>query len=442
MDTEFKAKWVAALRSGKYQQGAGFLCSGNEGHNAFCCLGVALDLQGASWAARPISFLPSQPLDCTINGDLYKSNGKAGDILPAFAGLRNSEIDCLMSMNDSGKTFSEIADFIEPSHDHPSPAIIQSAERIANGRDHYFPLGSYRRSGPRCAPDRVGRQQVGEAMTAPRQSSSGTERLRQVLGPFYKTVDVMKSARNSETKLMNIWAEDMKAVEDVMLFLEDLRDGKSSDGGVEVRHAKTGNKAGSIPEEAGCPTATRLVREAVQGAAIQPCAGVTPGPSEAIAWLDMRSEPASDWTKRIVATNPDFVEKNGRENFVALVPHPAGAAQGSVSCGEDAIREAAESAAVGANIVRSDGDLLVYYSGFNLSRFIRYLALSASPPAPLQALTDDQIHALERMAGHDWRDKGLSWDSDRLLLESAAQAAKDVLAAYAMTSTTCGGAAK
>jgi hypothetical protein len=54
------------------------------------------------------------------------------------------------------------------------PSIIQSAERIANGRDQYFPLGSYRRSGPRCAPDRVGRQQVGEAMTAPLHPSSGT----------------------------------------------------------------------------------------------------------------------------------------------------------------------------------------------------------------------------------------------------------------------------
>lgn len=44
--------------------------------------------------------------------------------------------------------------------------------------------------------------------------------------------------------------------------------------------------------------------------------------------------------------------------------------------GEEAIREAAESTAVGAQIVRREGDLLVCYSGFNLSRFVRYLALS------------------------------------------------------------------
>jgi hypothetical protein len=56
------------------------------------------------------------------------------------------------------------------------------------------------------------------------QAAPEPERLRQVLGAFYKTVDVMKSARNSEAKTMNIWADDMKAVEDVMFFLEQLRD--------------------------------------------------------------------------------------------------------------------------------------------------------------------------------------------------------------------------
>jgi len=56
---------------------------------------------------------------------------------------------------------------------------------------------------------------------------------------------------------------------------------QSSAGGVGSRHAKAGNKAGSIPEEARCSSAPRLVRVIVQGAAIQPCAGVAPGPAEA-----------------------------------------------------------------------------------------------------------------------------------------------------------------
>jgi hypothetical protein len=50
------------------------------------------------------------------------------------------------------------------------------------------------------------------------------EDVRKVLAPFYKTVDVMKSARNSPTHTMHVWADDMKAVEDVMSFLEAIRD--------------------------------------------------------------------------------------------------------------------------------------------------------------------------------------------------------------------------
>ena len=40
MDKKLKARWVKALRSGKYKQGQGFLKSGGE----FCCLGVLRDI--------------------------------------------------------------------------------------------------------------------------------------------------------------------------------------------------------------------------------------------------------------------------------------------------------------------------------------------------------------------------------------------------------------
>lgn len=48
--------------------------------------------------------------------------------------------------------------------------------------------------------------------------------VRKVLGAFYKTVDVMKSARNTPNHTMCVWADDMRAIEDVMRFLENLRD--------------------------------------------------------------------------------------------------------------------------------------------------------------------------------------------------------------------------
>jgi hypothetical protein len=44
--------------------------------------------------------------------------------------------------------------------------------------------------------------------------------------------------------------------------------------------------------------------------------------AEPVAWLDMRNEPALDWTKRHVATNPKYVERNGRDNFQPLYAHP------------------------------------------------------------------------------------------------------------------------
>ncbi len=44
-------------------------------------------------------------------------------------------------------------------------------------------------------------------------------------------------------------------------------------------------------------------------------------------------------------------------------------------------------------------------------------------------LTDNQRHVLERMAAHDPRDPGMTWSDNLLLIESAAQAAKDGLAA-------------
>ena len=47
----------------------------------------------------------------------------------------------------------------------------------------------------------------------------------------------------------------------------------------------------------------------------------------------------------------------------------------SAESGEAQIKRAAQEAAPSAQVVRSDGDLLVYYSGFNLSKFVRFLAL-------------------------------------------------------------------
>lgn len=105
MNPELKAKWVEALRSGKYTQTDAFLRRGDE----YCCLGVLCDISGkAQWGS--ISdyvniFVPGGGLSDT-----------SGTLLESFTdsiGLPRSVHDELYTMNDEGKTFPEIADYIE-----------------------------------------------------------------------------------------------------------------------------------------------------------------------------------------------------------------------------------------------------------------------------------------------------------------------------------------
>jgi hypothetical protein len=65
-----------------------------------------------------------------------------------------------------------------------------------------------------------------------------------------------------------------------------------------------------------------------------------------------------------------------------------------------------------------------------LAREAFYAAWGGSDVPAQSTLTDDQQRALERMAGHDKYDPGLSYDRLELLVESAAQAAKDVLSSF------------
>jgi hypothetical protein len=93
LDPEFKAKWVAALRSGGYKQTRNTIYNAKE--NSFCCLGVAA-------------------MVCGVDLELVHCGGY--DELPEVIsrGFRNPTAVKLMDMNDSQKkSFSEIADYIE-----------------------------------------------------------------------------------------------------------------------------------------------------------------------------------------------------------------------------------------------------------------------------------------------------------------------------------------
>lgn len=91
--------WIAALRSGKYQQFSGYL----RFEDGYCCLGVKCDIDGEKWHAHP-------------SGVHETASGRFG-FPDCFTlerwGLPQAMADKVAEMNDGGKSFAEIADWIE-----------------------------------------------------------------------------------------------------------------------------------------------------------------------------------------------------------------------------------------------------------------------------------------------------------------------------------------
>lgn len=114
---ELKAKWIEALRSGKYEQCQDALHDG-IGH---CCLGVLEIVSGVP--SRDKEILASRPV--SKYGDEIDEG--AYQFLP-----QPVQVD-LARLNDRGSDFSEIADYIEAnipaveaSMDSNSPSIDQA----------------------------------------------------------------------------------------------------------------------------------------------------------------------------------------------------------------------------------------------------------------------------------------------------------------------------
>lgn len=106
---EFKAKWLEALRSGRYKQGQGFLRCGDE----YCCLGVALDIiNPKGWSRRNPEHQDSAIFVHEASQDTL--SGKSDSFVDTGEVPLNGldQID-LANMNDDGLSFGEIANFIE-----------------------------------------------------------------------------------------------------------------------------------------------------------------------------------------------------------------------------------------------------------------------------------------------------------------------------------------
>jgi hypothetical protein len=102
MKKEIKNKWIAALRSEKYQQTQGVL----HDREGFCCLGVLCDISGLdTWRDN------DDGLGCYSFRDHF-------DELPPemymFSGLTVKDSSTLIKMNDVDEaSFEKIATYIE-----------------------------------------------------------------------------------------------------------------------------------------------------------------------------------------------------------------------------------------------------------------------------------------------------------------------------------------
>lgn len=108
-------KWVAALRSGEYQQTKSRL----QNSKGYCCLGVACDLYEKELGVKVLPRC-SGYYDATQEGEELSGNFEP---VRVWLGLRDSVGQCAMEdktisaslaeANDDGLSFSDIADILE-----------------------------------------------------------------------------------------------------------------------------------------------------------------------------------------------------------------------------------------------------------------------------------------------------------------------------------------
>ena len=112
MNKELKKRWVAALRSGEYQQTREYL----QDEIGYCCLGVLCDLVDSNkWSVVDNEDYPIYISYCFDN---YITDRE----FPDHNWLKNIGLDpdtarYLASQNDEGASFKEIADYIQENID-------------------------------------------------------------------------------------------------------------------------------------------------------------------------------------------------------------------------------------------------------------------------------------------------------------------------------------
>jgi len=113
MNSEWKAKWLEALRSGDYKQVAGMLKGqGEDGVVGYCCLGVLAEINNK---LEPIEEALGTPKAWQVNqGGVINSIYLPENLARDEYGLGFRAQQQLANMNDKDKmSFDEIANWIE-----------------------------------------------------------------------------------------------------------------------------------------------------------------------------------------------------------------------------------------------------------------------------------------------------------------------------------------
>lgn len=128
MNLEVKKKWVDALRSGKFKQGRQALRqrTGDDGPDAYCCLGVLCELYQREtgqmgWEPTIFNTIPFDGHLSLLPSRVEGWAGGLGGTIPPESlplawqcvGNRAAASQLLIALNDGGSTFEEIADLIE-----------------------------------------------------------------------------------------------------------------------------------------------------------------------------------------------------------------------------------------------------------------------------------------------------------------------------------------
>lgn len=99
-------KWINALRSGEYDQGAGDLFKGGQ----YCCLGVLCDVLGYQPSEGDYDFVtPKAKRPVNAVGGI----GPDSESNEGIAGLPLQVRRTLADWNDQGVTFEQISDWLE-----------------------------------------------------------------------------------------------------------------------------------------------------------------------------------------------------------------------------------------------------------------------------------------------------------------------------------------